>query len=594
MAAIFPPQNKGGVPPGPNVCNGFSPTHPVIGEGPSYVAPDCTTTLTDCQLNALVSELLAAVDELGFPYNSNRIDNLGQALRSLFDGIMSDLDGKVNLAGDTMTGALILPGPPANDNEATTRAYVDGQNSALDSSLRSYIDSETASIMTAAQNLVAALDAAKVNRGGDQMTGPLLLAGDPTNPIEAVSKAYVDNIFVSEGHFVDAPMDGQLWGRQSAAWQPAVSIDGPSNLSDAQQTQWRQSIAAAPLDAMAYNGMQLNGGMEISQERGATPLGINNQNTIYVLDNWLVTTTAYVQAEQSNDAPPGFANSIELLVLNGQDPLTGMETTTAYTLIEGFRIKRLALGTPQAKPFSIGFWIKKHRPGFYSGCVRNEPATDRTFIFPYTINAPDTWEYKTATIPPISVGVFPNYNVAALHIQFNMAAGPGRLGPTGQWITTPGVIAANGNINGAVDKTDYMRLTGLVVLPGIMLPTADQSPLLQRPYEHEQLFCKRYYYAILPAASGVVGPNGLLLERLAAPHPLHMRSNAPAVSLMPPVSVFDGAGTTTIASIGANYTTSETLEFDANAASALVAYRPARIFQTDSGVVGKIAVNARM
>jgi hypothetical protein len=57
MAAISPPPDKGGIPPGTNVVNAFTPTHAVIGEGPYYVSP----VLTDGQLNAFTSELLVAV-----------------------------------------------------------------------------------------------------------------------------------------------------------------------------------------------------------------------------------------------------------------------------------------------------------------------------------------------------------------------------------------------------------------------------------------------------------------------------------------------------------------------------------------------------
>ena len=125
MAAIFPPADKGGVPPGSNVVNGYSPGNPVLGEGPLYVGPDCSTILTDGQMNAIVSEILAAVDELGFAYNSTRIDNLGQALRAIIEQINIELTAKVNRAGDTMTGTLVLAGDPVNPLDAATKQYVD-------------------------------------------------------------------------------------------------------------------------------------------------------------------------------------------------------------------------------------------------------------------------------------------------------------------------------------------------------------------------------------------------------------------------------------------------------------------------------------
>lgn len=80
MAAIFPPASDGGVPPGTSVPNGYTPTHPVVGEGPLYFAPDCTTLLPASQPNAVISEVAAAVDRLGFAFNTGIVTNLGDAL----------------------------------------------------------------------------------------------------------------------------------------------------------------------------------------------------------------------------------------------------------------------------------------------------------------------------------------------------------------------------------------------------------------------------------------------------------------------------------------------------------------------------------
>ena len=187
MTAIFPPAQKGGVPPGPNVCNGFSPVHPVIGEGPLYVAADCTTYLTDCQLNSLASEILAAVDALDFSFNANRINNLGDALPSKFAALQAALDAKIARAGDTMTGPLEVPCPPANDNEAACKKYVDETLDNCCGDVRNHVDN-------IAQGLQTQING-KVNRDGDWMTGALLLSGDPTLPGHAVTKNYVDNLF---------------------------------------------------------------------------------------------------------------------------------------------------------------------------------------------------------------------------------------------------------------------------------------------------------------------------------------------------------------------------------------------------------------
>lgn len=72
---------------------------------------------------------------------------------------------KLNKAGDTMTGALVLSGDPTSALHATTKQYVDG-------------------VLPDITTLVA--------KAGSTMTGALVLSGDPTLALHAATKQYVD------------------------------------------------------------------------------------------------------------------------------------------------------------------------------------------------------------------------------------------------------------------------------------------------------------------------------------------------------------------------------------------------------------------
>jgi Collagen triple helix repeat (20 copies) len=77
----------------------------------------------------------------------------------------------VNITGDTMTGMLTLAAlNPAGNNDATRKLYV---------------DNEVANANANANMRVA--------KAGDTMTGPLVLPANPTNPLEAATKQYVDS-----------------------------------------------------------------------------------------------------------------------------------------------------------------------------------------------------------------------------------------------------------------------------------------------------------------------------------------------------------------------------------------------------------------
>jgi len=279
MAAIFPPPDRGGVPPGSNVVNGYTPANPVTGAGPYYVAPDCSTILTDGQLNALTSEVLAAVDELGFAFNSARIDNLGIALSGSFGHVAADLAGKVSRAGDIMTGTLTMQAPvmlpnaaPVANLEATTKQYVDGQDDNRDQVLRSYVDSGLSTVISNTQTAVADLDARKVNRTGDQMTGPLMLNAPPSVDLEAATKGYVDALALEGGHFVDGPHDGLTYGRNNGAWDSTVSFDTDQTLllSASQQETARHNIGIT-IPAPSSGRLYLNSATSLilRQFRGA-------------------------------------------------------------------------------------------------------------------------------------------------------------------------------------------------------------------------------------------------------------------------------------------------------------------------------------
>lgn len=88
MAGIFP--SPTGV-PAAQAENAYEPANAPIGGPPRFYGAECQTILYAWQLNALISEILAAVDRLGYAYNSTRVDNLGAALIDVIDAIRLDV-----------------------------------------------------------------------------------------------------------------------------------------------------------------------------------------------------------------------------------------------------------------------------------------------------------------------------------------------------------------------------------------------------------------------------------------------------------------------------------------------------------------------
>jgi len=86
----------------------------------------------------------------------------------LAQNVINDIAGKVNKAGDTMSGFLTLHSAPTQDMHSSTKKYVD--------------------------DMVANIDVSStaVMKAGSTMTGILTLSGAPTQNLHAATKAYVD------------------------------------------------------------------------------------------------------------------------------------------------------------------------------------------------------------------------------------------------------------------------------------------------------------------------------------------------------------------------------------------------------------------
>lgn len=102
------------------------------------------------------------------------------------------LDAKVDKAGDTMTGALTLNADPTEPLQAATKGYVDAHDAQLQQLLNQ--QSERMDGFATSAQLEDTQDRVdgKVSKSGDTMSGPLILVGNPTGDMEAVTKQYVD------------------------------------------------------------------------------------------------------------------------------------------------------------------------------------------------------------------------------------------------------------------------------------------------------------------------------------------------------------------------------------------------------------------
>jgi hypothetical protein len=272
----------------------------------------------------------------------------------------------------------------------------------------------------------------------------------------------------------------------------AVQYNTAQTLSSTQQTTARSNIFAAPFDAMAYSGMQVNGSMEVSQER-AIGTGVSTFGSGHVCDGWDYyvgtggpTVTHVVQASGLGD------NALVMVVNTAKPSLAASDLVAHYQLIEGYRVARLTFGFTTAQPITIGFWSAHTRTGVYCGWAHNGDAS-RSYVFTYTQNVSAVWQYNVVTIPGDTTGTWTSTNSAGLTVGFTAASGTDfHAAAANTWVAgNKSAVAAQ--VNGVAATSDVHRIRGVVVLPGIEAPSAARSPLIMRPYDQELVMCQRYW-----------------------------------------------------------------------------------------------------
>lgn len=135
----------------------------------------------------------------------------------------TELAKKLNLAGGTMTGQIVLPDTQTNGNQATSKGYVDNLvNPHVTNSTIHLTEGEKAlvSAITATSteiNSLVGIDGpvqtqldSKVDKAGSIMTGALVLYGAPQNNLEAATKKYVDGLGALKLNLTGGTLTGTL------------------------------------------------------------------------------------------------------------------------------------------------------------------------------------------------------------------------------------------------------------------------------------------------------------------------------------------------------------------------------------------------
>jgi len=290
-----------------------------------------------------------------------------------------------------------------------------------------------------------------------------------------------------------------VWGAWSIVDNTgAIRYDLAQSLTDVQQTQGRQNIYAAPFDAMAYSGMNVNGYMDVSQILGAAGFAISG--AAYVIDQWgcnftqsSAAGTATSQAALGAMASGGFIPNCMYVGTNAAAAFASAGNGVwFYSPIEGFRVARVGFGTSAAQPITISFWVNGNSvPAGSVLCVavRNGSA-NRSYVVNVAVAGGNVWEYKTITIPGDTTGTWAKDNSAGMYLSFAFASNASLQTAANTW--TAGNFVSTPQQTNFYPAANTCYITGVCVFPGTQAPNAARSPYIIRPYGEELRTCERY------------------------------------------------------------------------------------------------------
>jgi hypothetical protein len=199
---------------------------------------------------------------------------------------------------------------------------------------------------------------------------------------------------------------------------------------------------------------------------------------------------------QVSDGPSGFPYSLKWTTGTAETTIDASEYASFEYYVEAQDLQRLAYGTSSAQPLTLSFWVKSSVADDFGVSVYKGDGTPRVINLVYTINAADTWEYKTITFAgdTDSSGSIDNDNGTGFIISWGLAVGSTYNGDpnttwgdysSAKWLATQ-------------DQNTVITTAGATwQITGVQLEVGDTAtPFEHRSYGDELARCQRYYNSI--------------------------------------------------------------------------------------------------
>ena len=321
-----------------------------------------------------------------------------------------------------------------------------------------------------------------------------------------------------------------------ASGSGTLTLTGPNTSSDRTIT-LPDATGTLLSGAGGRRNMIINGAMQVAQR--STSASSVASTGLHSLDRikFGLTTLGEYTVSQSSDAPDGFGSSMKIDCTTADASPASGDRLHFFTLLEGQDVQSLKKGSASAESVTLSFWVKCTKTGNIQVNLQDNDNT-RLIGNTVTINATDTWEYKTITYAGDTTGAFGNDTGDSLQIDWWLDSGStynsGAV-PTSWEAYSAGDRAAGETLAFGDSTANDFYITGVQLELGTVATDFEY-----RSYGEELALCQRYYSqsATLSGLTGAFVFTGFnTTEAWGGNHfPVTMRTT-------PTVAIYNNAGT---------------------------------------------------
>jgi hypothetical protein len=238
---------------------------------------------------------------------------------------------------------------------------------------------------------------------------------------------------------------------------------------------------------MAGRNRIINGDMRIDQRNAGA--SISNPANGFAVDRFAFdrgASSATLTVQRSTVAPSGFSNSL-LVTVGTAAAINAGDYSIFRHAVEGFNTADLCWGSANAQTVTLSFWVRSSLTGSFGVSFVNS-AQNRRYVASYTINAANTWEYKTLIIPGDTSGTWTTDNSAGINLYWDMGVGATYSASAGSWGTGTSIYGLTSGVKLLANSGATWQITGVQLEAGSVA-----TPFERRQYGQELALCQRYY-----------------------------------------------------------------------------------------------------